>query len=461
MINYFNPVTIILLPVFGALFILMTKNFYEYVSVVFSIITFFTVLITYFNFYGYLNTKLIFEGFELKFFADELSYTFGFVSMLLWVPTIFYSIGYMRVVENHSLKRFYSAFSIAMSGAAGVAFSANLITSFLFYEIITLSTYPLVIHSENQNAYRAGRIYFVYLISTSIFLFLPAILLIYIYCGTTDFGLIDTSKMPELLKGVVLLMFIFGIAKHAIMPLHSWLPEAMVAPTPVSALLHAVCVVKAGVFLIIRVFLNVFNIETLSSIYISKYAPYLASFTIIAASIIALYQDDLKLRLAYSTVSQLAYVLYGVSFLNEYGIKAAIMQIPAHAFGKITLFFVAGCIYVSQHKKKVSELDGVGYKMPFTMAAFLIGAFSMIGLPLFAGFHPKLNMFFASKDIFIVVPILSSILNTSYFLPVFFKAFSKKEYHIKEAPLLMLIPTLFTATITVFLFFYPNLFYFK
>lgn len=453
--EYFNPALIVLIPLAGA-FMGLTK-YYEFYSVLSSILTFLLLGISY----GYHTTNSIisFAGLEIKFMADGLSYIFAFVSGLLWIPTVFYSIGYMNAVERHSLKRFYSAFSLAMCGAFGVAFSGNLITSFLFYEIITLSTYPLVIHSEKPESFMAGRIYLIYLVGTSVILFLPAIVLVYIYSGTTDFNSITLSEMPYNIKRLVLLLFIFGIAKQAIMPLHRWLPEAMVAPTPVSALLHAVCVVKAGVFLIIRVFMNVYGFEELKTLHVN-FVPYIASFTIIYASILAIMQDDLKLRLAYSTISQLAYVLFGVSMLNEHGLKTALLQIPAHAFGKITLFFVAGSIYVSHKIKKIPELKGIGYKMPFTMSAFLIGSISMIGLPFSAGFHPKLNMYYAATGGFIIVPALSSILNAYYFLPVFFDAFRGSKSIVKEAPLIMLIPTLFTALVTLLLFFAPHIFYF-
>ncbi len=273
-----------------------------------------------------------------------------------------------------------------------------------------------------------------------------------------------------------------GITKAAMMPFHSWLPAAMVAPTPVSALLHAVAVVKTGVFVVVKIVLHIFGIDLLRQLGLGTALAYFSSFTIIVASVIALKQDNLKRRLAYSTVSQLSYVILGVALLTPSGITGSIMHIVIHAFGKITLFFTAGAIYIASHKTEISQLDGIGKKMPFTMAAFTVGALSMIGLPPFGGFISKWYIAIGSIEArelpIILVIATSTILNACYFLPVVYAAFFKEPkpahthshgsdayqspvtHHpsIHEAPAMMVVPLIVTAIGVVALFFSPSRF---
>jgi multicomponent Na+:H+ antiporter subunit D len=227
--------------------------------------------------------------------------------------------------------------------------------------------------------------------------------------------------------GGLLALYMFGIGKAALMPFHRWLPAAMVAPTPVSALLHAVAVVKAGVFTVVKVIVYVFGVETLAGIRAADWLPAVAGFTIVAASIVALRSDNLKRRLAYSTVSQLSYVVLAAALLTPLSVAGAVFHIAAHAVGKITLFFAAGAIYTAAHKTEVSQLDGIGRRMPWTMGAFTIGALSLIGIPPLAGFLSKWMMFQgaaqAGNGMALAVLALSTLLNAAYFLPIIYAAF--------------------------------------
>lgn len=278
----------------------------------------------------------------------------------------------------------YICFAVALLAACGVAFSANLITILVFYEILTLSTYPLVIHHEDDEAVKGARRYIAYLLGTSIAFNLPAIFLTYVFAQTLDFasgGILSGTASSQMIT-VIFFLFVAGIGKAALMPFHSWLPAAMVAPTPVSALLHAVAVVKAGVFTVGRIVFHVFGIDLLSKLGLGIVLAYIASFTIIVASIIAMRQDNLKRRLAYSTVSQLSYIILGVSLLSMKGITGGITHIAMHTFGKITLFLCAGSILVASGKKNISEMKGIGKKMPITIFAFKFsesGRFSSCG----------------------------------------------------------------------------------
>ena len=412
-------------------------------------------------------------GISLNFRVDALSLIFGIVSSFLWIFASFYNIGYMRGLNEHAQTRYYTCFAIAIVGAQGVSYSGGLFSLYLFYEVITLFTYPLVAHHQDEEGYAGAKKYMVYLMGTSKGLLLPALILTYILTGTLDFaddiktGIFPMAANP-LWVTVTYFLFIFGFAKAAIMPLHNWLPSAMVAPTPVSALLHAVAVVKAGVFCISRVMLSTFGTMALGDLGIGLITAYIASFTILTASIIALTKDDLKARLAYSTVSQLSYIVLGVALLDQSGVLGGIIHIVNHGFSKITLFFCAGAIYVAHHKKKISDMAGIGYAMPFTMGAFALASLSMIGAPPVAGFVSKwylLNGALAIHNIPILIVLMAStILNAGYFVPITIRAFfeGKKERwqrsDIKEAPLTMVVPICLAALISLVLGIYPDFF---
>ena len=417
---------------------------------------------------------VIYPGISIKFVADGLSMVFAIVASFLWMFATFYNIGYMRGLKEHAQTRYYFCFAVAIFGAVGVAFAGNVLTLYLFYEVISIFTYPLVAHHEDDEAFEGARKYFVYLMGSSKLFLLPAMILTYVLCGTLDFhigdlarGMFPHSADPTLVS-ITYGLYIFGLAKAAIMPLHNWLPSAMVAPTPVSALLHAVAVVKAGVFSVCRVMLSVFGVDLLDKLFLGIPTAYLAAFTILVASIIALTKDDLKARLAYSTVSQLSYVIIGVALLTPMAVRGGMVHIAHHAFSKITLFFAAGAIYVAAHEKKISRMGGLGRKMPFTFGAFGLAALSMIGVPPVCGFVSKwyiVNGALQAGQFALLIALLgSTLLNAGYFTPILYTAFFKPAHpdvdhtHIQEAPLTMVIPLFLTALISVFLGLYPETF---
>ncbi|RLI92739.1 MAG: monovalent cation/H+ antiporter subunit D family protein [Candidatus Altiarchaeales archaeon] len=402
---------------------------------------------------------------SVAFRVDALGILFGILASFLWILTSIYSIGYMRSLDEHSQTRYYAFFALALSSATGIAFSANLLTLFIFYETLTLSTYPLVVHKETPKARSAGRRYLIYTLSGSVIL-LFAIILSYSIAGTLDFvngGFLSKSTSITNLQ-ILFAMFIIGFGvKSAFMPLHSWLPSAMIAPTPVSALLHAVAVVKAGIFGVIRVIYFVFGSELLLDMGLGMALAYFVSFTIIVASLFALVQDNLKRRLAYSTISQLSYIALGVALSNPNGLMGGVLHFVYHAFMKITLFFCAGAIYVVTHKENISELNGIGRKMPITMSMFFIAVLGMCGFPPTCGFISKWYLLLGSAEanqlLLIIVLIVSTLLNIAYFFPIVLRAFFKKpakQNGIEEAPPLMLIPIIITALISVLLGIWPD-----
>jgi multicomponent Na+:H+ antiporter subunit D len=408
-------------------------------------------------------------GLTIAFKIEPLGMLFALVASSLWIVNSIYSIGYMRANNEPRQTTFYVCFAVALGSTIGVAFAKNLFTLFLFYEALTLSTYPLVTHKRNEEAVRAGRIYLLLLLGTSLMLFLPAIIATWVLAGTLDFtpGGILAGKAGAPVIAILLALYVFGIGKAAVMPLHFWLPAAMVAPTPVSALLHAVAVVKAGVFAILKVTILIFGVDTLSSLGQSAWLTAVAGTTVVAASIVALRQDNLKRRLAYSTISQLSYVVLGVAILAPISLVGAAMHIAAHAFSKITLFFAAGSIYTAAHLTEVSQLDGIGRRMPWTMGAFTIGALGMIGVPPTAGFLGKWFILTGAMQtanwLAVAVIIVSTLLNAAYFLPIVFRAFfcapagNGHGHESGEAPWPIVVALTATAIGTVLMFFSPNI----
>jgi multicomponent Na+:H+ antiporter subunit D len=410
-------------------------------------------------------------GVSITLRADAMSMIFAIVASSLWTIAVFYSMGYMRGLKEHAQTRFNACFALAIFGAIGVAFSDNLFTLYLFYEIVSVCTYPLVAHHQDEEGYHGARKYIVYLTTTAKAFLLPAMILIYVLTGTLDFAPnISTGIFPaDVNKVLVTMLYIFclfGFAKNGVMPFHHWLPGAMVAPTPVSALLHAVAVVKVGVFCTTRVMLYVFGVDTMNALNLGIPTAYFVGFTVLMASIIALSKDNLKARLAYSTVSQLSYIIMGVALLTPSGIQGGLIHIVNHGFSKITLFFCAGAIYVAAHKKNISEMEGLGKTMPFTFGAFAVASLSMIGAPPVAGFVTKWNLLVGSVQAhqigILLILIASTMLNVAYFAPVSFKAFFGKRPEgepyigIKEAPLSMLIPILIACAISVIIGIFPN-----
>jgi multicomponent Na+:H+ antiporter subunit D len=411
-------------------------------------------------------------GADIAFRVDGLGMLFALVASSLYIVTSLYSIGYMRGLKEHGQTRFVSFFALAIGSTIGAAFSANLVTLYLFYEILSLATYPLVAHHEDDTSRVSARRYLTFILGTSIGLVLPAMIYCYHVTGTLEFSTagIFAGQLSRPGATVLLLMFVFGFAKAGIMPFHSWLPAAMVAPTPVSALLHAVAVVKVGVFSIVRVLTGIFGVDLLGAFNLGTLIMVIAAFTILVSSCIALSQDELKRRLAFSTISQLSYIVFGVAMLSPMGQLGGVIHILMHAFGKITLFFCAGAIFVATGKKYISQMKGLGRKMPVTFAAFFIGSLGVIGLPPTGGFYSKWNLILGTLEAgqtgFMVVLLISSFLNAFYFLPIVYQGFFGKPddrplnapVAVREANLCLVVPLAVTALASIALFFFPQMF---
>lgn len=411
---------------------------------------------------------------SIAFRVDGLGMLFGLVASSLWIITSLYSIGYMRGLKEHSQTRFYSFFAVSLSATIGVAFAANLFTLYLFYEMLSLATYPLVTHHQDKEARTGGRTYLTYLLSTSIGFVLPALIFVYLRTGSSmDFASSGfLSGHISATEGLVLLLlFTFGFAKSGLMPFHSWLPGAMVAPTPVSALLHAVAVVKVGVFCILRIYTGVFGIDFLENLDIATVVAWIAAFTIVVSSLIALTQDNLKRRLAFSTIGQLSYIILGAALLSDRAVTGSMTHIAMHAVGKITLFMCAGAVFVATGKKYISQMDGLGRKMPITFAAFSIGALSVIGLPPTGGLISKFYLVTGAMDAgqtaLLVVFLISTLLNAAYLLPIGYRAFFPKDPELakqpfswkntEEAKWQCITPLSITAVLAIVLFLKPQI----
>ena len=402
---------------------------------------------------------------SIAFRVDAMGLLFATTASFLWILITLYSIGYMRSLKEQAQTRYYLCFAIILSASMGVAFAANLLTLYLFYELIGFFFYPLVVHKGTKEAFARGNRYMFYIFVMGK-LFMLAGFLAFGLAGTLDFdpkGIFPSGVNPTLLT-ITFILFLIGISKAAMIPFHAWLPAATVAPMPVVATL---AVVDIGAFGILRAAYYIFGMDTLKELNLGLPLVYFASFTIVAASIMALRRDDLKTRLVYSTIGQISYTLLGAALLAPAGLTGGILQIVNHAIAKITLFFCAGAIFVVSGKTKVSELNGIGKQMPFTMAAFAIGTFSIIGLPPFAGFISKWYLGAGSIEagLFPVIAVLvvSSILSASYLLPIVYAAFfrdlpSGEKAERREAPAMMLVPLLLTAIGTLVLFFAPSVF---
>ena len=412
----------------------------------------------------------ILPGLALAFEVEPLGMLFALIASFLWIITSVYSIGYMRGNKEINQTRFYFFFAVSLASAIGIAFAANMFTLFIFYEALTLATYPLVAHAGTDKAKKGARTYLGILLTTSIAFQLVAIIWTWQLTGTLDFtdgGILGGAASDGVLM-VLLALYMFGIGKAALMPFHRWLPAAMVAPTPVSALLHAVAVVKAGVFTVLKVVVYLFGIETLTAGELAVWLQYVAAFTLVTASLVALTRDNLKARLAYSTVSQLAYVVLGAALANAAGIIGGSMHMAMHAFGKITLFFCAGAIYVAAKKTEISDMDGIGRRMPFTLFAFFIGALSVIGLPPLGGSWSKWYLMLGAMEsgalVLVAALAVSTLLNIAYLMPLVVRGFllpAKDGYSggVKEAPLAMVVPLCVTAFGCVALFVAPDALY--
>lgn len=468
----------ILVPLIGAaLVVALAKqpNLRETASIITAITLFTLVLAIAENTFNGVPMALSWgstlPGMEIAFEVEPLGVLFALVASFLWIITTIYAIGYMRGHKERKQTRFFMCFALAISTVMAICFSANLLTLFIFYELLTLSTYPLVTHASNEAAKRGGRVYLGILLGTSVAFLLFALVGTWITAGTLDFtpGGVFNESHSSAMVALLLVLFCYGIGKAALMPFHRWLPAAMVAPTPVSALLHAVAVVKAGVFSILKVVIYIFGIDNLSQIATTDLMLYIATATILLSSCVAMTKDNLKARLAYSTVSQLSYIIVGALLASSIAAAGASLHIVTHAVGKITLFFCAGAIMVASHKKNISDMVGLGRQMPLTMIAFTIGALSIIGLPPMAGTWSKWYLVVGALEtdkLFIVVALtISSLLNVAYLLPLpikaFFNASDEKQppwswSEVKEAPLMILFALAVTSTACILLFFNPE-----
>lgn len=443
---------------------------YEAINASVAVITFLLALSLYSAIgEGTIEPLVLFEpfaGVSIALKAEPLGILFALMASFLWIVTSIYSFGYMRGHGETNLARFNIFFAIAISSAMGIALAANGFTLFLFYEVLTLSTFPLVTHAGTDKARRAGRIYLFLLLGTSVGMLLLALIWTWMLTGTLDFqagGILD-GDISKATLNILLVLYVFGIGKAALMPFHRWLPSAMVAPTPVSALLHAVAVVKAGVFAILKVSIYIFGIDLLQELEVHRYLAYVAAFTIVATAIIALRKDNLKARLAYSTIGQLSYIVLGALVANAAGIVGGGLHMLMHGFGKITLFFGAGAILVATHKTEVSQMRGIGRRMPVTMITFLIGSIAIVGAPPTGGMWSKWNLLLGAANttdwVLLAALIIGSLLSALYLLPIAVRAF----YHspddgnetIQEAPVSILIALIISAAGCILLFVAPD-----
>ena len=474
--NY-SPLIAVLFPLVGAiLIILLGEHVNRKVRETFTFVAAVCAAVTVYSMipgalagteYQVIAWEIV-EGVELKFKADAAGMVFGCVASTLWIVTSVYSIGYMKAEHETQLTGYFAAFATCIGAAIGISFAANLLTFFICFEMLTIATYPLVTHNRDEEAKKSGRKYLAYtLISGQIFF--ACIVTVYVKYGTMDFvpgGFITPFSMPA---GTMCILFILmlgaGLVKSGVMPLQNWLPSAMVAPTPVSALLHAVAVVKAGVFCILRVTCYVFGPFAAAWCNGAQIISWFAVGTIIISSLIALGKDGLKARLAFSTIGQLSYIVLGIMILSQISITGAIYHIVAHAFLKITLFMCAGAIIATTGLHNISEMGGLGKRMPITMTCFCLSSFGIAGLPLFAGFISKYNIIMGAFEqgqlLFVATLICAALLALGYLMPVVYTAFRKPitEPVLKEGGepnKIMLIPIMITCALGIIFGCFPN-----
>ncbi|WP_424820206.1 complex I subunit 5 family protein [Salinisphaera sp.] len=403
-------------------------------------------------------------GLDMVLRAGPLALLFVTLSAVLWLVTTIYAIGYLEGAPHRS--RFFGFFSLCVTATIGVALSGNLITFLFFYEMLTLSTYPLIVHRGTKAAYQAGRVYLTYTIFGGTLLLLGTVWL-YTLTGTLEFvprGIVaGLDQAHDAALTAIFFLLIAGLgAKAALVPLHGWLPRAMVAPAPVSALLHAVAVVKVGAFGIVRVVYDIYGVDYAAALGLMKPLAWLAAFTIVYGSIRALFQDDLKRRLAFSTVSQVSYIALGVAIVGPVATIGGVVHLVHQGLMKITLFFCAGNLAETLGVHRISEMSGVGRRMPWTMAAFTVGAFGMIGAPPIAGFVSKWYLaqgaLEAGQPWVIGVLVVSSLLNAAYFLPILHTAWfrpppeawpAERRFGRAETGWMLLLPPLATAAMAL------------
>lgn len=471
---YPQPIIAVLVPIIGALAIrfldeekTQTRHIIALISVGVVFLSVISMLPAVLSGYTIeIQLLKIFEGMGMLLKIDALGMVFGLVSSTLWVFATVYSIGYMA--HEHGQRNYFVFFVLSCSAAMGVAFAGNLLTLYIFYEYLAICTYPLVVHAGTKESVKAGIKYISYSLAGGALVFL-SIFMIYDLVGTLDFtpgGILGSvAEVNGTRITVIFALLIAGFGtKAAIMPLHSWLPGAMVAPTPVSALLHAVAIVKAGVFGIARVFFSIYGIVVLAGLNVTGVLAVFISFTIIVGSLMAIKQTVLKLRLAYSTIGQLGYITLGILMLNPLGATGGLVHIINHAILKITLFFCAGMIITVTGKKNLNQLHGIGKQMPLTMIAFTIGALGLMGVTPIVGYISKYYILAGSLEaglpVYGYIILGSTALNAIYYLPIIVNAFFKEGQFVRqpgfEAPLTMLVPTMILAVFAVLFGLFAN-----
>jgi multicomponent Na+:H+ antiporter subunit D len=408
---------------------------------------------------------------ELTLRADPAGIIFALLASFLWVAAGVYAVGYMRAENESNQTRFFTAFAISLGAAMGVALAANLLTFVLFYELLTLSTYPLVVHRQTDEALAAGRKYLTYTLSGGLLLIGGTAWLAALGIDTSFIAggfLADEGLSKGTLWGLFAMLIVGVGVKSAVMPLHGWLPSAMVAPTPVSALLHAVAVVKAGAFGMVRMVIFVFGPIVLREIDAWQVLAGFAGATIIIASTLALRHDNLKRRLAYSTISHLSYIVLGLALLGPLAMAGALLHLVGHGVTKITLFFVAGAIHAHTHKENVSELDGIGRQMPITMGAFTLASLSMAGIPPFVLFASKFYLGAGAVQVeqhaYLVLYLVAGVLSAAYLFPIIMRAFfrplpepeSGHEGGHGEPNIRMVVPLAVTGVLALVWGIFPN-----
>jgi multicomponent Na+:H+ antiporter subunit D len=410
-----------------------------------------------------LETRLAFlPGADFVLRADAPALLFGTLSGVLWLLTTVYAIAYLEGSPHRS--RFFGFFSLCVSASMGVALAGNLVTFLVFYELLTLTTWPLVVHRGTPTALAGGRVYLAYTLGGSALL-LAGVAWLHAVAGPVEFvargALAAMEGHDAALRAIFLLMAAGLGVKAALVPLHGWLPRAMVAPAPVSALLHAVAVVKAGAFGMVRLVYDVFGLERGQALGVLLPLAVVAAVTIVWGSFRALFQDDLKKRLAYSTVSQVSYIILGTAILGPLSTVGGLVHLVHQGLMKITLFFCAGNLAETLGVHAVSEMKGAGKRMPLTMAAFTVGALGMMGLPPLAGFVSKwylgVGALEAGQGWVVAVLAASTLLNAGYFLPILRAAWFEPppaewphEAHFRhETSLGLLVPPLVAALLVI------------
>ncbi|GGB69070.1 proton-conducting transporter transmembrane domain-containing protein [Blastomonas aquatica] len=402
------------------------------------------------------ETRLEFApGLYLLLRVDALSLLFVSLSAFLWLLTTVYAIAYLR--DGPELSRFFGFFSLCVAATTGIALSGTLISFFIFFELLTLSTWPLVVHKQNAKSIAAGRSYLSYALPSGAML-LVAIVWLESAVGPVEFARpVDFGPLDRTSQQVIFALFIAGLgAKAALIPLHGWLPAAMAAPAPVSALLHAVAVVKAGAFGVMRVVLDVYGLERMTDLGLALPLSVLAALTILWGSARALQQDEIKKRLAFSTVSQVSYIILGIALASPFAVIGGLAHLVHQGLMKITLFFCAGIFDERADIRRIDQLDGIGAHMPWTSVCFSLGAIGMIGLPPTAGFVTKIYLGIGAvqADALWVLAVLgaSTLLNAAYFLPMLYRiwflqptAATTEGAKPNERPLGLIAPAVITA----------------